>query len=63
MDTVGGLLGPVLTFGILFLFYIMVPARMASARNRSTLAWVLVSLFGSPILAVFLLLLLGARRS
>lgn len=63
MDAFGGLIATVLAFGVLFLFYIMVPARMASVRNRSALAWVLVSLFGSPFLAIFLLLLFGARKS
>jgi hypothetical protein len=32
---------------------------MAEARGRSAIGWVLVSLFFSPILAVFLLWVLG----
>lgn len=39
--------------------FILLPARMAEARGRSAIGWVLVSLFFSPILAVFLLWLLG----
>lgn len=38
---------------------ILLPARMAEARGRSAFGWVLVSLFFSPFLAVFLLWLLG----
>lgn len=41
--------------------YIFLPAGMAERRNRSALVWVLISLFGSPILAVLLLLALGKR--
>ena len=39
--------------------YILLPAGMAERRNRSQLIWVLISLFGSPILACLLLLALG----
>jgi hypothetical protein len=51
-------------FGLLALWlciwlYILLPADMAERRNRSKLIWVLVSLFGSPILACLLLLALG----
>ena len=38
---------------------ILLPARMAEARGRSAVGWVLVSLFFSPFLAIFLLWLLG----
>lgn len=44
---------------IIFWFYISLPSEMAQSRNRSALAWVLVSIFMSPILAIFLLWLLG----
>lgn len=51
-------------FGLLALFivlwlYILLPAGMAERRGRSQLIWVLISLFGSPILACLLLLALG----
>lgn len=39
--------------------YIYVPATMASNRNRSAIIWVLISLVGSPLLAVLLLFALG----
>ncbi|WRH63806.1 MAG: hypothetical protein RSE12_05565 [Fuscovulum sp.] len=39
--------------------FILLPARMAEARGRSAIGWVLVSLFFSPILAVLLLWVLG----
>ncbi|RCW77874.1 hypothetical protein [Paracoccus lutimaris] len=56
------------TFGIIFgiaamllvlWFYLVVPAQMASRRNRSPFLWVLISLFGSPILAILLLFAMG----
>ncbi len=51
-------------FGLFALFivlwlYILLPAGMAERRGRSQLIWVLISLFGSPILACLLLLALG----
>ncbi|MFG6082539.1 hypothetical protein ACEUZ9_003188 [Paracoccus litorisediminis] len=58
------------TFGIIFgiavlllvlWFYLVVPAQMASRRNRSAFLWVLISLFGSPILAILLLFAMGGR--
>lgn len=39
--------------------YIFLPAGMAERRSRSRLIWVLISIFGSPILACLLLLALG----
>lgn len=39
--------------------YVLLPADMARKRNRSAFIWVLISLFGSPILAILLLLALG----
>ena len=44
-------------------FYIFLPAKMASNRGRSALIWVLVSLVFSPLLAIFLLLVLGRAAS
>ena len=39
--------------------YILLPAGMASDRNRSPFVWVLISLVGSPLLAILLLIALG----
>ncbi|MCW9042318.1 MAG: hypothetical protein OQK05_03145 [Pseudopelagicola sp.] len=39
--------------------YIILPAGMATARGRSAVIWVLISLVGSPLLAILLLLALG----
>lgn len=39
--------------------YVLLPAGMARRRNRSACIWVLIGLFGSPFLAVLLLLALG----
>lgn len=51
-------------FGLFALFivlwlYILLPAGMAERRSRSQLIWVLISIFGSPILGCLLLLALG----
>ncbi len=56
-----------IVFGLLALFvvlwlYILLPAGMAERRNRSQVIWVLISLVGSPFLAVLLLLALGDAR-
>jgi hypothetical protein len=39
--------------------YIFLPVGMATARGRSAFIWVLISLVGSPLLAILLLLALG----
>jgi len=54
-------------FGLFALFivlwlYILLPAGMAERRYRSQFVWVLISLFGSPILACLLLLALGDAK-
>lgn len=51
----------VLIFSVWFVLwlYVLLPAGMATRRNRSAFIWVLIGLFGSPILAVLLLLALG----
>lgn len=43
-------------------FFFLLPAGMARARNRSVLAWVLVGLVFSPVLAAVLLWLLGSAE-
>ena len=40
-------------------FWIVLPAKMAIRRNRSAVIWVLISLLFSPVIAIFLLLVLG----
>lgn len=52
------IVGLLALFFVLWL-YILLPAGMAERRSRSQLIWVLISLFGSPILACLLLLALG----
>ena len=52
-------IGVLALLAVLFLIFIYLPAKMASNRNRNALVWVLISLFGSPILAVLLLIALG----
>ncbi|WP_085306966.1 hypothetical protein [Planktotalea arctica] len=44
---------------LLFLLVVTVPSDMAKERNRDPFAWVLISLPGTPFLAIFLLWLLG----
>jgi hypothetical protein len=46
-------------FWLVLWLYVLLPAGMARRRNRSAFIWVLIGLFGSPILAVLLLLALG----
>jgi len=46
-------------FGLVVWLFIFLPASMAERRNRSIFIWVLISLVGSPLLAVLLLLALG----
>lgn len=64
MEPVAFLLG-VVAFSLCVWFIIwlaiLVPYRMAEARNREGTAWVLVSLVGSPFLAIIALWLLGDR--
>lgn len=53
-------------FGMMTWFTIwlafLLPSKMAKARNRDPVAWVLVSLLGSAFLAIFLLWFLGEAR-
>lgn len=56
----GGAIILLLLGAVLFLWIaIILPAQMAGARGRSGLLWVLISLVGSPLLAILLLLALG----
>jgi len=57
-----GILALIVGLAVLYFalwLFILLPARMAEARGRSAVVWVLVSLFFSPFLAVFLLRVLG----
>lgn len=58
---VGGLALAALGFSLWLMLWLFVwlPADMAKERNRSATNWVLISLFMSPVLAVFLLMALG----
>ncbi|MEN8935871.1 hypothetical protein [Planktotalea arctica] len=46
-------------FCLWLLLVVTVPSDMAKERNRDPFAWVLISLLGTPFLAIFLLWLLG----
>ena len=48
-------------WGIFFLWF-GVPARMAKARNRNPGHWALVSMVGTPVLAIVLLLALDEQK-
>ncbi len=54
----------VLAFSIWFAWVIVVtiPMDMARARNRDPAAWVLVSIFGSPFLAIIILWFVGPSQ-
>ncbi len=52
---------PILIWFTVWLF-ILVPMDMSAARNRDMAGWVLVSLVGSPLLAIVALLILGKAR-
>ncbi len=43
--------------------FLLLPARMATKRYRSSLVWILASVFLSPFVAILLLFLLGENRS
>jgi hypothetical protein len=55
-----GLLMFACIWALLFL-WIGVPARMAKARNRNPGHWALVSMMGTPVLAIVLLLALDEQ--
>lgn len=52
-----------LALWLMLWLFILLPAKMARARKRSALIWVLISLLFSPIVAIFLLLVLGKGLS
>jgi ABC-type methionine transport system permease subunit len=59
MNEIGFILVWLFAFAIGVWLYIILPAQMAGKRNRSQVIWVLISLVGSPFLAILLLLALG----
>lgn len=44
---------------VAWLFWIHIPAKMASTRGRSALGWVLLTWILSPLWTIILLLILG----
>lgn len=51
----------VLCFWLIWEVAIVIPYDMAQERNRDGTAWVIISLIGSPFLAIFLLWWLGKK--
>lgn len=65
-DVFSFILGAVAIFLALYLLvwlYIWLPSDMAKERNREPFAWVLISIVGSPFLAIILLWLLGEAEA
>ena len=61
-DVFSFILGAVAIFLALYFLvwlYVWLPSDMAKERNREPFAWVLISILGSPFLAIILLWLLG----
>ena len=61
-----GLLALLIGLAVLYFsiwIVILLPARMAEARGRSALGWVLISVIFSPLFAIFFLWLLGDAGS
>ena len=57
-----GILGAVVTLGVLYLVRIHIAWRMAKVRHRDPLGWVLLSLFVSPVLTWIILLIVGDMK-
>ena len=56
-------LGWVALFVMLLWLAFVVPYQMAERRNRSGGLWILISLVGSPFLAILLLIALGPDKT
>lgn len=54
-----GIVLVIASFVFAYWLWIKLPADMARARHRDPVGWVLVSIFASPFLAIFVLLLVG----
>lgn len=67
METLIALVFGVAIFCLIMWFIVwlvfLLPAEMARERRRDPIAWVLVSLLGSPFLAIFLLWLLDEAKA
>ncbi len=63
METAIGIIVGVVLLAFVIWLWIIVPMNMAQARNRSGLIWVLISIVGSPLLAILLLYALGDAPS
>jgi hypothetical protein len=49
----------VVALALIFWLYIWLPASMAADRGRSSLGWVLLTIFFSPLITIIALLVLG----
>lgn len=54
-----GMIAGIAALVLIVWFCILLPADMARERNRDPLIWVLISLVGSPLLTILLLIALG----
>lgn len=61
MDSALALISLLLGLGLGLFLFVVLPARMAIRRNRKPVVWVLISLVGSPLLAILLLIALGPQ--
>lgn len=52
----------IIALTLFFLFYIFIPAKMASKRGRSVLGWVLLFWIISPLWGIIVLLVLGDSK-
>jgi hypothetical protein len=59
LGVVLGIGGATIGLWIVWWVFVAIPYEMATERGRDGLAWVLVSLFGSPFLAIVLLWYVG----
>ncbi|WP_281973139.1 hypothetical protein [Ruegeria faecimaris] len=63
METIVAIVASALALAFVIWLWIIVPMNMAQNRNRSGLIWVLISIVGSPLLAILLLYALGDAPS
>ncbi len=59
MQSIFSIIGSILVLIFLLWLYFVVPWQMAERRNRNTWVWVAISVVGSPLLAILLMLALG----
>ena len=61
-ELLGGLVGVAVMIAVLYFcvwLFVFLPADMARARRRDPVIWVFISIVGSPLLAILLLIALG----